>query len=712
MDYELTFLKIQVPQDNEYTIEQMEAFLANIARNQKSRLLFKTPPILNLDILLWQQRIYFVLGIPKEKINFIQSQLLAQYPDATIELVKNPFEKIQPAEDFPYTRMKLAESYYYPLKTNTDFEDTDPLSSVLSTLAKIKQKDAWVVYQIVLQPAGKGAIRKIERKITRGVKDENGNYKAHPDQALFEKKLEKNLIKASVNLAASDQKILDELAGSFGIYTNPKGNSLKTKDGNIFNRRRLRHKILSHRPTLKNNILNIEEAASLWHLPTGKVDLPNIDWGRTITTDAPPDLPVAENLTEEEKQSICFFAKTEYKNQIANFGIKKRDRRLHFYTVGKTGTGKSTLIANMAISDIRKGEGVAVIDPHGDLINIILDYIPSERTNDVCYFNPADKEYAYPLNPLEVHNKEQKELVASSIVAIFYKLYSYSWGPRLEHILRNTLLTLVELPNSTLVDVIRILTEKGYRNSVVKKIDNPSIKGFWKNEFNPMPHRLKQQAISPILNKVGQFVSSPLIREIIKHPRSRINLGDIMNDGKIILADLSQGKLGEDNSALLGAMLITQIQLAAMNRVNIPEEKRRDFYLFVDEFQNFATSSFIKILSEARKYRLCLTLANQYMAQLEEEIQSAIFGNIGSVASFIVGNEDAQVLSREFGDNYDENDLISLDRFQILSKLAINGRTSKPFLAYTLPLLDCRNQRRDTVIKASRQRFGLKIDQK
>jgi hypothetical protein len=704
---ELAFLEVKIPKGSQYSTEQMEAFLANLTKSTKKGLFSRAKTVLSLNIISQEQKIHFFIGVPQEKINFTQSQILAQYPDSLISLTKNPLQDLKPTGQDSFCQLILANSYYYPLKTAEDFTDTDPLSSILATLAKIKDSQDWAAYQLIITGEAKNTAKKINQKILIGVKNEDGNYRSHPDQALFEKKVAKGLLYTSISLLASNDIILNELAGSFGVFTSPKGNNITSQKPNRFKKKKTYQAIIAHQPT-KITILNLAEASTLWHLPSEKVTLPNITWGRTIITEAPDDLPVSVNLTETEKDRVCFFAKTEYKNQMANFGIKNTDRRLHFYTIGKTGTGKSTLIANMAISDIRKGRGAAVIDPHGDLINILLNYIPSSRINDVCYFNPADKEYCYPLNPLEVNNKEQKELIASSILSIFYKLYSYSWGPRLEHIFRNTLLTLVEVPDTTLVNVVDILTNKNYRERVVANLNNPSLVAFWKNEYERMPDRLQQEAISPILNKVGQFVSSPLIRDVIRWPHSRVNLENIMNSGKILLADLSGGKLGEDNSALLGAMLITQIQLAAMNRVNIPEEERRDFYLFVDEFQNFATTSFIKILSEARKYHLCLTLANQYMAQLDEDIQSAIFGNIGSLASFVVGNQDAQVLAREMTDDYDEKDLISLDQFQILTKLAINGRTSRPFLAYTLPLPNCANQGQDKVIQASRQRFGKK----
>jgi hypothetical protein len=306
---------------------------------------------------------------------------------------------------------------------------------------------------------------------------------------------------------------------------------------------------------------------------------------------------------------------------------------------------------------------------------------------------------------LEVKNPEHAELVASGIIAIFYKLYHYSWGPRMEYIFRNTILTLVKRPGSTLVDVPKMLADKDFRKKIVDKYCGNVLKNFWYKEFEKMSPRLQSEAISPILNKVGQFVTSPMIREIIGHPHSTIDLGEFMNEGKILMCNFSQGKLGEDNAALLGAMFITRMQLAAMNRVKIPEKERKDFYLYVDEFQNFATQSFIKILSEARKYRLNIAVANQYIGQLSEDVQKAIFGNTGTLVSFLVGAQDAHHLSREFGKEYEEDDLVKIGNYQIICKLAIDNLTSTPFYALTLPLPDCKNQNRDKVLQLSRERY-------
>jgi hypothetical protein len=365
------------------------------------------------------------------------------------------------------------------------------------------------------------------------------------------------------------------------------------------------------------------------------------------------------------------------------------------------------MLANMAINDLKNNEGMAVIDPHGDLIEILLDFIPSHRINDVIYFNPADtNDRIVKMNLFEGENIQHRELIASGIISIFHKLYGYSWGPRLEYILRNALLTLLSSPQSNLSDIIKLLTDANFRKKVVEKLEDPVLKNYWLNEYNQLSDRLRSESISSILNKIGQFVSSPLIRNVVDARKSSFSIEKAMDEGKILLANLSQGKLGEDNATLLGAMLITKIQLASMSRVNKEEEKRRDFYLFVDEFQNFATESFVKILSEARKYRLNLTLANQYVAQIPEEVQKAIFGNCGSIASFVMGADDAELFNKEYGHQYTQDDLVTLGRHQIINKVSIDNIISRPFPAHTLPPLSNANNNREKVIKVSRERYA------
>lgn len=707
-----SFFEIRIPKDNEYTTEQAQALLSNLSLWQKKLLFFKKPVPVILEIVCLDQKIYFAIAVRQSQVSFFQSQLLAQYKDAVIKQWDDCLDKANPQE-YQACQLVLARPWHLPLKTADQFQDVDPLSSILATMAKNAKPEDILIYQLILVPIGKKwQSRLADFAVSGGGKDANGHPLPHPQKNQIELKAVHGGFKVYLRLAANNPEALKALVGSFGSFANPSGNYLVSKKPSFFSGDKLVKSIFNRSLWGKCQVLNDLEIASLWHLPTQLVTLPNIAWGRKIVSEPPDNLPVADDLDDKEKQQVTFIGRTEFKNKLTTFGIQRSDRPRHVYLIGKTGTGKSTLIANMAIEDIRKGEGVAVIDPHGDLIQILLQYIPKHRINDVCYFNPADPEYAFPLNPLEVNNPSQRELVASGIVSIFHKLYAHSWGPRLEHILRNTLLTLTSAPDTTLGDVIRILTDKKYRQRVLEKMDDKNLLAFWKKEFEPMGDRLKQEAISPILNKVGQFVSSPLIRQILAHPKSKVKIKEIMDKGKILLVDLSAGKIGEDNSALLGAMIITQIQLAAMSRVFVSEEERKPFYLFVDEFQNFATRSFIRILSEARKYKLDLVLANQYMAQLEREIQDAILGNVGSLASFLVGAQDAQVLDKEFGKEFNSDDLVDLGKFQVLLKLSIDNETCKPFYATTLPLPKCVNKNREKIVKMSRMQFGRKKEPK
>ncbi len=704
----MKFLAIRVPKANEYKIEQTYALLSNLIKEKGFTLplIGKLGPVYSLEVTCFDQKIYFVVGVPDDKLEFFKAQLLAQYKDALIEKFSPP--------NFStgyFSQLNLNAPEYFPIKTADQFEETDPISSILATMAKSADPKNKFVYQLLLAPASKNWQANFGRIAeTGGGKNEEGNYLPHPQKNLIEEKIAHPGFKTYLRLMTNKQTTLNALAGSFGVYTDPASNSLSEKTPGWLLKGKIEQAIINRQPTGVSQILNIKEISSLWHLPTEKIKLPNIAWGKELRSEPPDNLPAATGqLSEKEKKDITFIGKTEYKNQLTTFGIKRKDRPRHVYTIGKTGTGKSWLLANMAIEDIRKGEGVAVVDPHGDLIKILLDYIPSERINETCFFNPADPDYAYPLNPLEVHNPAQHELVASGIVSIFHKLYGHSWGPRMEHILRNTLLTLTSVGGATLAGVIRILTNKKYRERMINKLDDKILLRFWREEYDQMGQRFQQEAINPILNKVGQFVSSPLIRRVLSKENSKINIEEFMNEGKILLCDLSAGKIGEDNSALLGAMIITQMQLSAMNRAFIPEEERKPFYLFVDEFQNFATKSFIRILSEARKYKLNLTVANQYMAQLDREISDAIFGNVGTLISFLVGAQDAQILQREFGEEFTENDLVSMGRYRTLLKLCIDGETSNPFYAQTLPLPDCNNKNRDKIIRVTRERFGEKI---
>lgn len=405
---------------------------------------------------------------------------------------------------------------------------------------------------------------------------------------------------------------------------------------------------------------------------------------------------------------INFFATTNFRNERRKFGIKTDDLRRHMYLLGKTGMGKSTMIENMVIQDIQAGHGVALLDPHGESAVRVLDYVPASRINDVIYFNPADLEYPIAFNIIESVNPEYKHLVASGLMSVFKKIFANLWSARMEYILNNSILALLDSPGNTLLGINRLFTDKEFRRKIVGRVKDPVVKSFWVNEFAAFSTQFRVEAIAAIQNKVGQFLSSSIIRNIVGQTKSTIDLREVMDNQKILIMDLSKGKVGEDNSALLGAMMVTRLQLAAMSRVDIPESERKDFYLYVDEFQNFATESFATILSEARKYRLSLVMGHQYIAQLDEHVRDSIFGNVGTIVLFRVGAPDAQFLVKEFEPYFTEEHLVNLAKYEIYLKLMIDGISSRPFSATTLPPLSFPSTPgvREKVMKVSRERYG------
>lgn len=409
---------------------------------------------------------------------------------------------------------------------------------------------------------------------------------------------------------------------------------------------------------------------------------------------------------ENAKNKITTFAVTNFRDIKKRFGIKDKNRQGHMYIVGKTGTGKSTLIQNMVISDIRRRNGLCLIDPHGDLAEDVLDFVPKERVEDVIYFNPQDIEYPIAFNPLEKVLPDKHHLVAQGVISCFKKIWPDFWGPRLEHILRFSLLTLLEYPKSSLLDIPKLLTDKEFRKKILENTAREELKDFWLSQFEKLSSWQKQEVISPILNKIGHFLASVPLRNIVGQRENSFDLRKVMDEGKVLICNLSKGKVGEDASSLLGAMMVTKLQLAALSRADLPEEKRRPFYLYVDEIHSFLTLSFADILSEARKYGLNLILAHQYIDQLDEKIKEAIFGNVGTIISFRVGAEDAKYLAREFYPVFNERDLVSLPNYHIYLKLMVNGVTSRPFSAVTLPPPEKERSYKREITELSRKRYA------
>ncbi len=376
---------------------------------------------------------------------------------------------------------------------------------------------------------------------------------------------------------------------------------------------------------------------------------------------------------------------TNFRNHRRRFGIKRADRRHHMYIIGKTGTGKSTLIANLARQDMANGEGLAVLDPHGDLVEDLVRSVPEARRSDLIYFNVTDPASVLAFNPLEITPSTSKPLVASGLISIFKKIWAESWGPRMEYILRNVLLALLDVPESTLLDVPRLLDDPDFRSYVVGNVQNPAVRRFWLHEYQKYPANFRAEAIAPIQNKIGEFLVNPLLRRIVGQAKSSFDVRHIMDEGKILLVNLAKGKIGEDTAALLGAMLVTKFSLAALSRADVPEADRRDFYLYIDEFPSFSTTTFAGMLSEMRKYRLNLVLAHQYMAQVDEPVHDAILGNAGTIVAFRIGLSDALVLEKEFHPEFSAHDLVNLPNYHVYLKLMIDGVASKPFSAVTLP---------------------------
>jgi hypothetical protein len=716
---DILHLQIRNPKDDETPIESATQIFSSLLPAYMKwwkRALYGAAHY-SFEIYLLNQTIYYYVSIVPKHETFIHSLITSSYPGVAVKKTSDPLDIVMKAPYVEFGEVGLTNSFTLPTKTYFDFRDIDPMSSVLGFLSK-RGPDERVAIQILITPATFPWSAQTVAYSKKMVHDQAADrYGQNPQKLLMTRKAAFQGGKAVIRfLVGTNQKqtalpLLQNLGGTFGAFSLGEGNQYSFHRPLLHKKAHINHML--HRTTTymehRHQILNAQELATIWH-PPGLLlaGIKNIAWGKTLGGEPPENLPIAKNMNEDEKKEVNFFGTTEYKNEEEIFGIRSADRRKHMYVVGKTGAGKSTLIANMAIDDIRKDRGVGIIDPHGDLSEIILDYIPNRRVQDVIYLEPFDTERPFHLNVLESRNNQHSDLIASGIISIFSKIYKDSWGPRLEYILRNVILTLLQIPDSTLIDVLPLLSQAEYRKKVIPGIKDEVLKNFWMREFERMPDKLRAESISPIQNKVGQFISSTMIRNVIGHPKSTIDLASIMDDKKILIMNLSQGKLGEDNAALLGAMIINQIQLTAMARAYKSEAERQDFFLYVDEFQNFATSSFVKILSEARKYRLSLTLANQYIEQLDQDIQRAIFGNIGTLISFVVGARDGYLLSREFGELYSEADLVSMGKFETVMKLSIDNMTSAPFPARTLPLPAIKNNNREKIIRLSKEKYGRK----
>ncbi len=728
-------LAIEVPKENEKTPAAAELLFSSL-HGISDRVSF--------EIEAREKAIRFYVWAPKALKGYVEAQIYAQYPEASIFETKDYFPRTTGDLVIAATELKFAKADFVPIKTFLNFE-ADPIAGLTAALGNLAGSERmWI--QLVIRPTNENwrrqAVRYIEAvktgrlsgslagEVMKGVaglvgeavrqavtgppttQTQKAPVALSPGTELLLKAIEEKSGKlgfeTKIRLAslastpAAAKARLDLLLGAFRQFNVQSLNSFVS--GAYWTDALAVLSLLRRRNFASPGIiLNTTELASLYHLPNASVATPNIVWAGAKKGEPPANLPLLSATPPEE---LTILAKTSFRGAEELFGIRNPDRRRHIYVIGKSGVGKSTLLMNMSIADIRANRGVGIIDPHGEYAEKILDFVPNSRVNDVVLFSPADKEYPVAFNILELKDPELKTVVASGVVSVFKKIFGYSWGPRLEYWLRNSILALLDFPNATLLMVPRLLTEKEFRRKVVEKIKDPVLKSYWLNEFEMMDQRQRNETIGPILNKVGQFISSPLIRNIVGQPHSTIDFRKVMDEKKILVVNLSKGTIGEDNASLLGSLVITALQLAALSRANVPEAKREDFFLYVDEFQNFATDSFAVILSEARKYHLSLTIANQYMAQLPEEVRDAVFGNVGTIIAFRVGADDAVYLKREFAPVFDEEDLVNLDVFSIYVKLSVNGITTAAFSAKTLPLPQDTTGNREKIIALSREQYS------
>lgn len=561
----------------------------------------------------------------------------------------------------------------------------------------------------------------VEGKVTARTHEREDKVAAAVDKInrlLFLSNVRVSVIAPAAARAAAEAKV-QEISSSFHQFSLPQCNGFRA----------LAPRDLPQIPsgfTRPGFLLSAEEIATLWHVPNVLVKTPNLDWVVSRKLEPPVNLPVVPSTPLRQVQGnteqvpapedLTTLGEAVFHGTRQCFGIRPDDRRRHIYIIGKTGMGKSTLLENMVASDVLRDSGIGVIDPHGDLIEAILRIIPKHRQNEVVLFDPSDRDHPISFNILECPNAWERPVVTSGLMSVFTKLWPDAFSGRMEHILRNTLLALLENEGTTMLGILRMFGDDAYRSKIVSHVSDPVVRSFWETEYAGWSDKYRTEAVAAIQNKIGQLVATPLIRNIVGQVHSTLDIRHAMDSGKIVLVNLSKGKLGEDTSAFLGSMLVTKFQIDAMSRADIPEAERKDFYLYVDEFQNFATPSFASILSEARKYRLCLTMANQYVAQLlfgergNTQLKDAVFGNVGTLISFQVGSEDAEELSMQFEEMATPNDILSLPKYHAYVRLMIDGVPSKPFSVSTLPPPPRQpdDRRVEAIRRLSRERYSEK----
>ena len=731
-----TLLLLQVPRTNdkkELSAEQMFASLHGLLSSQKQSTGFfneTSGEAISFEIAVINKRIGFYVWVPEYLKSYVEEQIYAQYPTVTVTEVE---DKVQGSGskhiNVLASELKLTGHSALPIKTFQNFE-VDPLAAITATLAKFKDdEEAWI--QLVIRPAGRNWHKDSEKYVSsiRGNKASTSpldliNKILYPSAnssessgkisdsqqtraAGAEGKAQKLAFEAVLRImykgngTMQDAKLrLQSIIASYKQFNTTYLNSLD--QGKISSSEADIIKFRQRAISKKSLIFNIEEIATLFHLPHTSVETPYILWALSQTAEPPASLPIVSNT---HNPAISPIATTNFRGHNTMFGLPRFDRSRHMYIIGQTGVGKSGLLELMTISDIYSPYGFALIDPHGDYAQDTLARIPKERIKDVVYFNPADMEFPIAFNPMEVQDKKLKTHTCSELIGVLTRMFD-SWGPRLEYILRYSILALLDYPDSTMLDITRILTDSQFRAKVIKHIEDPVVKNFWTVEFSSWNSKFASEAVAPVLNKVGAFTANPLVRNIIGQKKSSFNIRQIMDENKILIVNLSRGLVGEDNAALLGSLLVTKIQLAAMSRADVPASQRTPFYLYVDEFQNFATDSFATILSEARKYGLNLTVANQYIAQMLPQVKDAIFGNVGSIVAFRTSADDARTMQKYFEPKFTEYDLVHMHNRHFVINMTIEGEKVPAFSAITLNLPNIETNFTTEIIEHSRMMYS------
>jgi len=676
-------LQVAVPRDNEIKIDAAEQMFASLYSLYKGGLkgFGKLPVHLSFEIVGKKEDIRFYVAVPQEARDLVEKQIHGAYPGAEVKEV-DEYNIFTQQGKVAFASLKLDSADYYPLKVYRDLP-TDPLSSLTSALAKMREGEGAAV-QVLISPAGKGwqaAGKSYVSKTKKTEADpESAQYNIDPKiYEAIESKCSKVGFETVIRIVVSShtkesaEAHLKNIAGTFNQFSSGL-NSFKVSRPKFFLKSFFMiNFIYRYLPLFGGkSTLSAEELATIYHFPNKSVETPHILWLSAKSAPAPAQIP---------KKGL-YLGKSVYRGITRPVFISQKDRQRHMYIIGKTGTGKSEFLTDMMIQDIRAGKGICFIDPH-DTIEKILELIPPERAEDVIYFDPSDTARPMGLNMLEAQTEKQKHFVVSSIINLMYKLYDPHKtgiiGPRFEHAIRNAMLTVMSEPGATFVEVVRALTDSKYVQELLPKVKDPVVKRYWTDQIAQTADFHKSEVLDYIVSKFGRFVTDKMMRNIIGQSESAFNFRKVMDEGKILLINLAKGKIGEENSNFLGLIMVPRILIAAMSRQDMPEERRPDFYLYVDEFQNFATPDFAQILSEARKYHLNLTVANQFIGQIEDEVKNAVFGNVGTLVCFRVGVTDANYLQHEFSPTFTESDLINIEAFHVYIKTIVKNEPMSPF---------------------------------